>query len=185
MEAASHTGAVVSGGLADQALRGLDPVQMMAAEVVAHHGLSKTQDELAALAGVSRTTLYRWRQTPAFKRAVAAAGRAMVQDVIPEAYQRLVQAMRKGERWAIERIVDIDQEASGAIHDRRMERYVEVMMAIVVPAVKAAGSDLVGAVDLSVGGFGRVCLDLPAGSTQIPADPQDEQTFTDQLLTDD
>lgn len=168
-----NTSEIVSGGPADRTPGNLDPVQLMAAEVIAHHGLSKTQDELAALSGVSRTTLFRWRRMPAFKRAVAQAGRDMVQDVVPEAYQRLVQAMRKGERWAIERIVDIDQEASGAAHDRRMERYLEVMMMIVVPAVREAGTDLSGAAV----GTGRIQLD-PAEHVRLgPLDqvPQAEQ----------
>ena len=84
--------------------------QLAAVEIVVQHQLDKNWTEIARLCGVDRTTLWNWRQQPAFQVEVVKATRRFAGQHIPLAYHALIENVRKGKESSIKMLLELTGE---------------------------------------------------------------------------
>lgn len=95
---------------------GLEPEQVAALAIYLDSSTDATHAQRLRAAGVSGAKWRGWMRNPVFAGYLQqAAGQAMF-DAIPLAQQRVVEAAGRGERWAVELLMEMT-----GVHDRRGE----------------------------------------------------------------
>lgn len=129
---------VHSAAPSDRALvAGLTDVQHHAIDLIWEHQQTKGWAEIAALAGVSETTLWRWRQDPTFKAECVKRSRTNLREYIPAAYQVLVQNMLAGKEWAFTKFVELTGEVDMASLKKHLSMWLQICGAAGTPQIRA------------------------------------------------
>lgn len=89
-------------GPVHQAHPTLSAVQVQAAYVMARLAPDATRQEMADVAGVSRSSLHRWWQLPEFRRLVREQSASYLETQIPRAHKGLMKAVDRGVPKALE-----------------------------------------------------------------------------------
>lgn len=90
--------------------------QLHALAIYTDMGLSANHAGRLRLAGVSESRWRGWKRNPNFERELAVLSEETVRGAQPVAMQRLSEAADRGERWAIEMVLEVTGR-----HDRRKE----------------------------------------------------------------
>ena len=97
--------------------RPLSPTQIRGAEILAVYGLLDTYEEVAGRIGVTRETLYEWRQRPDFQELVLSIGREALKLEMPKIYRALSLKAQSGDVKAIE----LAMKVSGELAEKQAE----------------------------------------------------------------
>lgn len=113
---------------ADSSQRPLSHTQIRGAEILAVYGLVETYADVAARIGVTRETLYEWRQRADFQDMVLSIGREALKLDMPKIYRALSLKAQSGDVKAIELAMKVSGELAEKQAETDFAAYLETFM---------------------------------------------------------